>query len=67
MLLLWFLNPIQEFINKGPLVEAFVGQELLGYSSTHFAARLYYWQRQARASQLVLCRASQNLMLLAQD
>ena len=25
----WFLNPLEELINKGSIVEAFVGQELL--------------------------------------
>lgn len=47
----WFLNPLQEFINKGQLVEAFVGQELLAYSPSYIQGQLYYWQRETRTSQ----------------
>lgn len=47
----WFLNPLQEFINKGQLVEAFVGQELIAYSPSYVKNELYYWQRQTRTSQ----------------
>lgn len=47
----WFTNPAQEFINKGSLVEAFVGQELLAYDDPHAKKNLYYWNRQARASE----------------
>ncbi len=46
----WFLNPMQQFINKGPLIEAFVGQELLAYSNPHSKSQLYYWQRNAPGS-----------------
>ena len=45
------LNPLQEFINKGQLVEAFVGQELIAYSPSYVKNELYYWQRQTRTSQ----------------
>jgi uncharacterized protein len=47
----WILDPLQEFINKGELVEAFVGQELLTYSYPMSNSQLYYWQRQERSSQ----------------
>jgi len=43
----WFLNPTQQFINKGELLEAFVGQELLAYANPHGKQHLYYWQRNA--------------------
>ncbi len=47
----WFLNPLEALINKGEIVESFVGQELLGYSNPHMDSELYYWVRQARNSQ----------------
>lgn len=47
----WLLNPLQEFINKGMLVESFVGQELLAYSDPRRKAQLYYWKRDARGSE----------------
>lgn len=47
----WFLNPEQQFVNKGEIVEAFVGQELLAYSQPTTKKQLYYWQRQERNSQ----------------
>jgi predicted AAA+ superfamily ATPase len=46
----WILNPLAEFVNKGALVEAFVGQELLCYADPRQEARLYYWQRQEKNS-----------------
>lgn len=46
----WFLNPTQQFVNKGALVEAFVGQELLAYATPHAKNQLYYWQRNAPSS-----------------
>ena len=39
----WIVNPLQQFINKGEFVEAFVGQELLAYSSPFKDPSLYYW------------------------
>lgn len=42
----WFLNPEKEFINKGSLVEAFVGQELLTYTSPHSKHNAYYWHKE---------------------
>ncbi|MGE0009546.1 MAG: ATP-binding protein [Candidatus Babeliales bacterium] len=46
----WFLNPFNEFINKGALVQAFVGQELLAYSDPLEKSDLYYWHRNAPSS-----------------
>ena len=47
----WLLDPLKEFVNKGPIVESFVGQELLGYSYPHMRSRLFYWERAARGSE----------------
>lgn len=47
----WFLNPLEAFVNKGELVEAFVGQELIAYANPKRKAQLYYWQREARDSE----------------
>lgn len=46
----WFLNPLVELVNKGAIVEAFVGQELLAYTNPAKTAALYYWHRQAPSS-----------------
>ena len=45
-----FINPLAACINKGSLVEAFVGQEILVYSDPTIKKNLYYWQRKARTS-----------------
>jgi len=47
----WFLNPPQEFINKGALVEAFVGQEMLAYDQPYRKNTLYYWHKESIAQQ----------------
>lgn len=47
----WFLNAQNNFINKGAVVESFVGQELLAYSNPHSKTSLYFWQREERGSQ----------------
>lgn len=47
----WLLNPLEEFINKGLLVESFVGQELLAYENPRRKNALYYWKRNARGSE----------------
>lgn len=44
-------DPFEHFVNKGELVEAFVGQELLAYAPSYKRNNLYYWHRDARASQ----------------
>ncbi|MCK4517354.1 ATP-binding protein [Candidatus Babeliales bacterium] len=41
----WFLNPMQQFINKGEIIEAFVGQEILAYTNPHAKKQLFYWQK----------------------
>lgn len=47
----WFLNPQQEFINKGPLVEAFIGQELLAHALPTQKSDLFYWRRNTPGSE----------------
>lgn len=47
----WFIDPINTFINKGELIEAFVGQEILAYSDPIAKETLFYWRRENRASQ----------------
>ena len=47
----WFLKPQEAFINQGELVESFIGQEMLAYSSPSAHNTLYYWQREARGSE----------------
>ncbi len=47
----WLLNPLEAFVNKGELVEAFVGQELLAYTHPRAKGQLYYWQREVRDSE----------------
>jgi predicted AAA+ superfamily ATPase len=47
----WFIDPLKEFINKGELVEAFIGLELIAYASPHEKKSCYYWHRQERTSQ----------------
>lgn len=47
----WLFNPEQEFINKGALIEAFVGQEMLAYSYPIRKSNLYYWRRNAPGSE----------------
>lgn len=46
----WIVDPFKEFINKGELIEAFVGQELLAYSNPFSERHLYYWRREERGS-----------------
>ncbi len=46
----WFIQPEAELVNKGKIVEAFVGQELLTYSELNKKSQLYYWQRDTRGS-----------------
>ncbi|MBS1987980.1 ATP-binding protein [Candidatus Dependentiae bacterium] len=47
----WFLDPLTTFVNKGELVEAFVGQELLAYADPIAKNRLFYWRKEERNSQ----------------
>ena len=47
----WLLKPLETLINKGPLVETAVGQELLAYSSPWQKSRLYYWISHGRSAE----------------
>jgi len=47
----WFIDPLATFVNKGELVEAFVGQEILAYADPIRKERLYYWHKENRTSQ----------------
>jgi len=47
----WFIEPMATLINKGEIVEAFVGQELLAYSDPISKETLFYWARESRSSQ----------------
>lgn len=47
----WFLNPEQQFVNKGEIVEAFIGQEMLAHSDPVQKKQLYYWLRSERTAQ----------------
>ncbi len=46
----WFLEPDAQFINKGMVAEAFVGQELLCYSQSFKKNHLYFWRRAEKNS-----------------
>ncbi|MEI6242673.1 MAG: AAA family ATPase [Chlamydiota bacterium] len=46
----WFLQPGIEFVNRGAITEAFVGQELLCYAHPYRKTDLYYWRRVAKSS-----------------
>jgi len=47
----WFLNSEQEFVNKGSVAEALVGQELLAYTHPTRKDHLFYWQRNTTGSE----------------
>jgi len=47
----WFLQPQQEFIKKGALMEAFVGQEIVAYANPHTNHDLYYWHKDSSPAQ----------------
>jgi len=47
----WLFNPFEVFVNKGEIVEAFVGQELLAYELPMRKAQLYYWQSEVRGGE----------------
>lgn len=47
----WFLNRDQEFVKRGEIAEAFVGQELLCYASPKRKCDLYFWKRESKGSQ----------------
>lgn len=43
----WFLDAKETFINRGEIVEAFIGQELLCYSIPYKRTDLYFWKTDA--------------------
>lgn len=47
----WFIHAKESYINKGPILEAFVGQELLAYASPNAKPSLYYWHKEEKMSQ----------------
>lgn len=47
----WFVEPLKLFVNKGEIVEAFVGQELLAYTDPIAKEGLFHWRRESRGSQ----------------
>ncbi len=46
----WFIDNFKCFINRGEIVEAFVGQEILAYSDPIAKSKLFYWRRDVRGS-----------------
>jgi len=46
----WFLRPGAEFVNRGTITEAFVGQELLVYSHPLRESNLFFWKRAEKSS-----------------
>jgi uncharacterized protein len=47
----WIFDPQTSFVNKGEVIESFIAQELLVSLPADRAQQLYYWHREARASQ----------------
>ena len=45
------MQPLGEFVNKGSVVEALVGQEMLAYNDPYTKKNLYYWHRESRGSE----------------
>ena len=46
----WILNPETACINKGALVETFVGQEIIAYQDPASPGELFYWHKESRGS-----------------
>lgn len=46
----WLLNPLNAFVNKGAIAEAFVGQEFMAYGTDLLHKNLHYWHRENRSS-----------------
>ena len=46
----WILKPAESIVNRGQITEAFVGQELLAYSSPFRKRSLHYWLREKSGS-----------------
>ncbi|HLC06747.1 MAG TPA: AAA family ATPase [Candidatus Babeliales bacterium] len=47
----WFLQPEQEFVNKGSIIEATIGQEFLAYAHPSYKTKLFYWRRNTPGSE----------------
>ncbi|MBY0544287.1 MAG: AAA family ATPase [Gammaproteobacteria bacterium] len=47
----WLLQGIDTLVNRGEIVEAVIGQEILAYSEPHTKSKLFYWQREQANSQ----------------
>ena len=50
----WIVDTAANIVNRGEIVEAFVGQEILAYSSPHSPKNLFYWVREKRNAQAEL-------------
>lgn len=46
----WLSKPGLEFVNRGTIAEAFVGQELLCYSHPYRKSDLFFWRRAEKSS-----------------
>jgi predicted AAA+ superfamily ATPase len=46
----WILDPKTQFANRGPIIESFVGQELLAHHLSHSRAELFYWVKEKPTS-----------------
>jgi len=46
----WIYDAFTCYINKGQVVEAFIGQEQLCYAPSHTKTELYYWHRETIGS-----------------
>lgn len=46
----WILDPVHSIVNQGAITEAFVGQEMLAYSSPFMESALYYWVNNKKGS-----------------
>jgi len=46
----WLLSPHQQYVNKGQIVESFVGQEIISYTDPRRPAELFYWQSGPRST-----------------
>ncbi len=47
----WFMQSDRQFVNKGALVEAFVGQEIAAYLTPHIKNDLFYWHKDSAPQQ----------------
>ena len=47
----WFLNPDKDLINRGSIVQAFIGQEFLAYASPKLKTDLFFWKRVSSGAQ----------------